>query len=195
MDEAPLSVPACLQEIVIATQRIRGFPASDSSTGAPLKVLASSKPGGMFLEFGTGTGMGAAWIVDGMDGDARLITVEKNEKMAAIAKHFPGHDSRITFEVVDADVFLTTQQERRYDLIFADAVAGKFRLLTETLRLLKLGGFYVLDHLHPSPASEYQEHLSKIKQVITSLEQHTELSVAKMHWATSLLLAPRRASS
>jgi predicted O-methyltransferase YrrM len=193
MDEKPSNTPACFQDIVAATQRIRGFPASDELTGALLKTLATSKPGGTFLEIGTGTGMGTAWIVDGMNANAHLITVEKYEKMANIAKRFFGHDPRITFEVMDASVFLTTQQEQTFDLIFADASAGKFHLLVETLRLLKIGGFYIIDHLLPlSSTSEDQEHLRKINQVITFLEQQEELSIVKMNWATGLLLATKR---
>ena len=136
--------------------------------------------------------MGTAWIVDGMDGHARLITVEKYEKMAAIAKRFLGHDPRITFEIMDAAVFLTAQQEERFDLIFADASAGKFHLLAETLRLLKIGGFYVIDHLLPTSSPEDQEHMRKVDQLILSLEQQAELSVVKMNWATGLLLATKR---
>jgi predicted O-methyltransferase YrrM len=193
MDEKPSNTLACFQDIVAATQRIRGFPASDELTGALLKTLATSKPGGTFLEIGTGTGMGTAWIVDGMNANAHLITVEKYEKMANIAKRFFGHDPRITFEVMDASVFLTTQQEQTFDLIFADASAGKFHLLAETLRLLKIGGFYIIDHLLPlSSTFEDQAHLRKINQVITFLEQQEELSIVKMNWATGLLLATKR---
>lgn len=56
MDETPLNTLSCFQEIVAATQKIRGFPVSDSRTGALLKTLAASKPAGRFLEIGTGTG-------------------------------------------------------------------------------------------------------------------------------------------
>jgi predicted O-methyltransferase YrrM len=193
MDETPSNTLACFQDIVAATQRIRGFPASDALTGALLKTLATSKPGGKFLEIGTGTGMGTAWIVDGMNASAHLVTVEKYEKMVAIAKRFLGHDPRITFEVMDADVFITAQQEQSFDLIFADASAGKFHFLAETLRLLKVGGFYIIDHLLPlSSTSEDQEHMRKVNQVITSLEQQAELSLVKMNWATGLLLATKR---
>jgi len=69
----------------------------------------------------------------------RIPWVEKYEKMANIAKRFLGHDPRITFEVMDAEVFITVQQEQSFDLIFADASAGKFHLLAETLRLPKVG--------------------------------------------------------
>ena len=44
--------------------------ASEPKTGALLAVLAASKPGGQFLELGTGTGLGTAWLLSGMDADA-----------------------------------------------------------------------------------------------------------------------------
>jgi predicted O-methyltransferase YrrM len=53
--------------------------ASEPKTGAFLAALAASKPGGRLLELGTGTGLGAAWLLAGMDAAARLDTVDADE--------------------------------------------------------------------------------------------------------------------
>ncbi len=50
--------------------------ASEPKTGALLSVLAASKPGGRLLELGTGTGIGTAWMLSGMDADRTLDTVD-----------------------------------------------------------------------------------------------------------------------
>ena len=50
---------------------------------ARLAALAASKPGGRLLELGTGTGIGTAWLLSGMDGDARLDTVDVDEQVTA----------------------------------------------------------------------------------------------------------------
>src|SRR5262245_12034152 len=40
--------------------------ASEHRVGALLRVLAASRPAGRVLELGTGTGVGAAWLLEGM---------------------------------------------------------------------------------------------------------------------------------
>lgn len=51
---------------------------SEPMTGCLLRTLVSSKPGGSFLELGTGTGAATAWILDGMDLRSSLVTVEND---------------------------------------------------------------------------------------------------------------------
>lgn len=54
--------------------RAHGFTMpSDPLTCSLLRTLAAAKPGGQFLELGTGTGLSTAWILDGMDADSTLI--------------------------------------------------------------------------------------------------------------------------
>ena len=65
-------VPAVLDAIRRDTQRIGFTMASELQTGALLRTLAASKHGGQFLELGTGTGVGTAWLHAGMDADSRL---------------------------------------------------------------------------------------------------------------------------
>ena len=38
-----------------------------------------------------------------------------------------------------------------FDLIFADAIPGKYEHLNETLALLRRGGLYVVDDMLPQP--------------------------------------------
>ena len=45
---------------------------SDPLTCTLLRTLAASKPGGQFLELGSGTGLSTAWLLDGMDARATL---------------------------------------------------------------------------------------------------------------------------
>ena len=63
------SFPGPLKKIEIETKRLNFDMASDYRTGALLRTLVASKPGGRFLELGTG--YGAAWISDGMDKNSR----------------------------------------------------------------------------------------------------------------------------
>jgi len=64
--------------------------ASDALTCSLLKTLAQSKPGGKFLELGTGTGLSTSWILDGMDSSSALISVDNDQACYNIAKSFLG---------------------------------------------------------------------------------------------------------
>ena len=110
--------------------------ASESLVGSLLRTLAASKPAGYFLELGTGTGISAAWLLDGMDDESTLITVETDHRVAAIAQKHLAQDRRITFHLEDAGILIKQfiEQKQYFDLIFADTWTGKYTRLEETLR-------------------------------------------------------------
>ena len=68
---------------------------SEPKTGSLLRALAASKPKGNFLELGTGTGVGTAWLLAGMDPDSRLVTVDMDTEVVQIAQRHLGHDPRL----------------------------------------------------------------------------------------------------
>lgn len=78
-DDAISRQPAALEAIQRDTAELGFDMASEPKTGAFLAALAASKPGGRLLELGTGTGLGAAWLLAGMDAAARLDTVDADE--------------------------------------------------------------------------------------------------------------------
>ena len=125
--------------------------------GRLLRAFAASKPVGKFLELGTGLGVGTAWLRQGMGKRAVLTTVELDETLMRVAEQTLGDDPRLNFVAGDAGALLETAGEAGsplagpFDLIFADAVPGKFEALEEALGLLAKGGFYVIDDLMPQP--------------------------------------------
>ncbi|MEJ0057059.1 MAG: hypothetical protein WDN75_16225 [Bacteroidota bacterium] len=71
--------------------RSSGFTmASDVLTCSLLRTLASSKPGGKFLELGTGTGLSTSWILDGMDKESTLTSIDNDPLFLGIAESFLG---------------------------------------------------------------------------------------------------------
>ena len=94
-DQASRHAPELLQAIVSETAALGFTMASEPKTGALLAALAASKPGGRLLELGTGTGIGTAWLLSGMDGDARLDTVDVDEQATAIARRHLSSDPRL----------------------------------------------------------------------------------------------------
>ena len=53
-----------------------------------------------------------------------------------------GNDRQLRFHVMDGAEFLRGSQPGQFDLIYADAWAGKFSQLDEALALLRPGGVY-----------------------------------------------------
>jgi len=185
-----VSPPAALGEIEEATRLIGFAMGSERSTGALLRALAASKPGGRLLELGTGTGIGTVWLLDGMDAQATLLTVDTNQEAVAVAQRHLGGDPRVTFVVEDgaAAIERLAESGTRFDLIFADTWPGKFTSLDETLGLLASGGLYVVDDLLPQ-ASWPEGHQEKVEQFIAHMSGLAHLRITALDWSTGIMIA------
>lgn len=185
MDATP---PAVLAAILRDTAAL-GFPlSSDAPTGALLRTLAASKPGGRILELGTGTGHGTAWLLDGMDDAARLTTVDLEAANVDVARRHLGGDPRVTFHVGDGAAFLRAATGP-YDLIFADAMPGKYEERDTALALLAPGGLYVVDDLLPK--DDWPEGLTLVPRLLAALRARNDLVLAPLACASGLLVATR----
>ena len=164
--------------------------ASDPLTCSLLRTLAAAKPSGRFLELGSGTGLSTAWILEGMDYDSSLITVDNDESFLSILRENLGHDSRLEIVCADGDDYLRSLESETFDFIFADTWSGKYRLLDETLKLLKPCGLYVIDDMLPQ--SNWPEgHAEKVADLIAKLEQNENMWVTKISWASGIILATK----
>jgi predicted O-methyltransferase YrrM len=189
-DQPPADCPRPLDGI-LADTRARGFNmASEPKTGALLRALASSKPGGRFLELGTGTGVGTAWMLSGMHSDARLDSVDNDVTILSIAQTHLAHDDRVTFHLSDGGEFLNGLGPETYDLIYADAWPGKFSHLDTALMSLRLGGIYLIDDLLPQP-NWPEGHGDKVARLIEDLEDRQGFTVVKLAWASGLMMLVR----
>jgi predicted O-methyltransferase YrrM len=186
--QQPDTVPGILGD----TDALGFTMASDSKVGALLAVLAASKPGGSFLELGTGTGHGTAWLLSGMDAVSTLDTVDTDPEVVAVAQRHLRTDARLTFHVMDGAVFLQGQTSRKFDLIYADAWPGKFTHLNEALSLLRRGGIYVIDDLLPQ-ANWPEGHGPKVAALIDDIERRGEFTRVRLAWASGLMLVVRKA--
>ena len=183
--------PEAVRAIVADTKRIAFDMISESRVGALLAVLAASKPAGRFLELGTGTGHGTAWILSGMDRASTLDTVDTDPSLVDVARRHLGSDSRVKFHVVDGAAFLSAAAPARFDLIYADAWPGKFSHLDEALALLRPGGVYVIDDLLPQ-ANWPDGHAPKVPALISEIERRKEFATVRLAWASGVMLVVRR---
>jgi predicted O-methyltransferase YrrM len=155
-----------------------------------LRMLAATKPGGRLLELGTGTGLATAWLLDGMDRDARLISVDVDPIWQAVARDVLGNDPQLEIVTADAADFLQRQARSSFDLIFADAMPGKYQLLDETLALLRPGGVYVIDDMLPQD-NWHEGHAPKVPQLLADIADRTGFRMVSMAWSSGLALVAR----
>lgn len=187
MIDTEIILPENYEDIQKKSEEILFSMPSDLQTGSLLRSLVSSKPGGLFLELGTGTGLSLSWMVEAMDDNSSIITVDNNETYLSIAKDFFGHDARVSIICEDGAEWIKTNQGRTFDLIFADAWPGKYSNLDENLQLLKKGGFLILDDMTHQP-NWPEGHQENVDQLVTYLSSRQDLRLTKMNWSTGLII-------
>jgi predicted O-methyltransferase YrrM len=191
MDDHKITrAPAALEAILRDTQQLGFKMGSEPQTGALLRTLAATKPGGHFLELGTGTGIGTAWLLSGMDENSRLDSVEIDSNVSDIARRHLGKDPRVTFHSADGIAFLKKVSAPRYDLVYADTWPGKFTHLELALSLVRVGGIYFIDDLLPQPTWP-AEHASKIRMLIAELEKRPDFIATLLAWSSGIMILAR----
>jgi len=189
VDSIFFDIPVQYESIAEATKAIEFNMASDMQTGSLLRTLVASKPAGRILELGTGTGLATSWIIAGMDNGARLITIENNELLLDIARKAL-HDTRVEFVLSDGYAWIQNYSGEKFDLIFADAMPGKYDLFEETIRLVKERGFYVIDDMLPQPNWPIG-HADKVEGFIEELEQRKDIIFTKLNWSTGIIIVTK----
>lgn len=190
-EEIKQQLPKSYLDIDKAT-KASGFPmASDVLTCSLLRTLATSKPASKLLELGTGTGLSTAWILDGMDKDSTLISIDNEPKFLDIAHEFLGSDDRLTLIDKDGGEWVENNKQQRFDYIFADTWPGKYFYLNEVLSMLNKGGFYIIDDMLPQ-ANWPDGHQEKATNLIEELEKREDLVLTKQVWATGIILAVKK---
>ncbi|PVG81429.1 cytidine deaminase [Nocardioides gansuensis] len=144
-----MSAPPELPEIVsraFAVSRQAGYVSfCRNETGRLLATLAATR-GGTLAEFGTGCGVGTAWLRSGVRNGARILTAEKDKRLAKAAAKIFEDDPHV--EVLEAD-WSTLHQRGPYSLIFLDSGDPESVRVDAVVDLLEPGGIVVLDDFTP----------------------------------------------
>ena len=183
--------PIAYDSIKKATEALGFLQMSEISTCSLLKTMAATKPSGEFLELGTGTGLATAWILDGMDEESTLISLDNDETLLNVAKENLGIDRRLTLICTDGNEWLKRNSKMRFSFIFADTWPGKYMMLEETLAMLAPGGIYIIDDMLPQ--SNWPEgHAEKVSKLLSTLDAQNDLAITKMHWASGIVLVVKK---
>jgi len=183
------AAPAAWATIQARTAALGFDMPSEADTGALLRTLAASKPGGRLLELGTGTGLATAWLLDGLDASARLISVDVDPVVQDVARETL-KDDRVRFVLAEGLDYLLAQPPGSFDLIFADAWPGKYEALDQALGLLKRGGLYVIDDMLPQ-RNWPEGHQTRVDGLMHDLEARPDLTPVTLGWASGLIIAAK----
>jgi predicted O-methyltransferase YrrM len=192
MNDDVFSYPRNYKEILASTHELGFNQLSDGKAGSILSTLCASKRGGKFLELGTGTGLCTSWMLQGMCELSTLITVDNEEVLVDVARKYLKEDQRVEFIVGKGEDLIDKLKPSSLDLIFADTWPGKYHHLDETLNLLKVGGFYIIDDMLPQD-NWPEGHETKSIDLMNNLSSRDNFTVTQMSWSTGLIVCVKNA--
>ena len=144
-----MSAPPDLPDVVsraFAVSRRAGYVSfCRNETGRLLATLAATR-GGTMAEFGTGCGVGTAWLRSGLRGETRIVTAELDERLAGGASRIFADDPQV--EVLAAD-WSTLLDKGPFSLLFLDSGEPTDVGVDAMADLVEEGGLVVLDDFTP----------------------------------------------
>lgn len=165
---------------------------SDLCIGALLKTLITSKPKSNFLEIGTGIGLSLSWMIDGMDSESTLTSIDNDPILIDIAKNYFKQDKRVEIICADGTEWIKNHNKDTFDIIFADAWPGKYSDIEEILDMIQVGGLYIIDDMLAQP-NWPKGHQKKVDELIEYLENRKDFNLTKMNWSTGIIIATKSA--
>jgi predicted O-methyltransferase YrrM len=144
-----MSAPPDLPEIVrraFDVSRRHGYVSfCRNETGRLLAALAATRTGTL-AEFGTGTGVGTAWLRSGVREGAKILTAELEPKLAKAAAEIFEGDAQVEVKAAD---WSTLREDGPFSLLFLDAREPKDSGADTIIDLVEPGGVVVLDDFTP----------------------------------------------
>jgi len=193
-DSFPMSAPPELPDIVTRAfdvSRQAGYVSfCRNETGRLLAALAATR-GGTMAEFGTGCGVGTAWLRSGIRGeDAHILTAELDPALADAASGIFEGDPLV--DVLAAD-WATLLDKGPFSLLFLDSGQPDQVRVDAVADLVEPGGIVVLDDLLPCeqwPPLSYGR-VDTLREEWLTDERFTTVEVMVAS-DTAVLLATRR---
>jgi predicted O-methyltransferase YrrM len=141
----PPELPSIVNRAFDVSRRAGYVSFCRNETGRLLAMLAATREGTV-AEFGTGCGVGTAWLRSGIREDAQILTAELDATLAGAAAEIFKDDDQV--EVVAAD-WSTLRDRGPFSLLFLDAREPKDSGADTIIDLVEPGGIVVLDDFTP----------------------------------------------
>lgn len=160
-----------------------------NETGRLLATLAATR-NGTLAEFGTGTGVGTAWLRSGVRPEARILTAELDSTLAAAAGEIFAGDHQV--EVLSAD-WSTLRDRGPFSLLFLDAREPKNAGADTIIDLVEPGGVVVLDDFTPCSSwpPVYEGRVDTLREQWLTDDRFTSVEVMVAEDATVLIATKR----
>lgn len=158
--------------------------------GALLRTLAAAvRHGGSILELGTGAGVGLGWLVAGLQArtDVSVTSVEVDAATVQLAKrqNWPSYT-----RIEHGDALEVMNAGRYWNLIFADAPAGKWYGLDQTIDCVADGGIIVFDDMVP-PEYISDDDRARSREIRDAIMGDDRLICVEMNYGSGVILATR----
>jgi predicted O-methyltransferase YrrM len=182
------------EDEVMKNARARGeeIGVTDATTGAGafLKHLAHNLSAQSVVEIGTGSGVGALWVLEGMLNSGTLTSIDDEMEHSNIAKTafieadiVPARFRLITNPVMDV---MTKLADRAYDLvIFRHNPEDLPFAITEAHRILRSGGVFVIDNYFGG--SKVSDPAQRDPKTVALRESGKSLKNERENWVVSLI--------
>jgi predicted O-methyltransferase YrrM len=169
--------------------------------GAVIRLIAAALGARAVVEIGTGTGVGALWLLRGMSPDGVLTTIDvEPEHQRAAREAFaeagiaPNRTRLIAGRALDV---LPRLSDGAYDLVLCDAAKTEYEdYLEQAVRLLRPGGVVAFDnalwHDRVADPAQRDETTTAIRELGKRVRDDEQLIPALIPSGDGLLLAVRR---
>jgi predicted O-methyltransferase YrrM len=161
-----------------------------SGAGAYLKHLAHNLSAQSVVEIGTGSGVGALWVLEGMLASGTLTSIDDEMEHSAVAKTSfqdaqiaPARFRLITNPVMDV---MNKLADRAYDLvIFRHNPEDLPYAITEAHRILRSGGVFVIDNFFGG--AKVSDPAQRDPKTVALRESGKTLKNESENWVVSLI--------
>ena len=186
---APLELPAPVSRAFDVSRRSGYVSFCRNETGRLLAALAATRTGTL-AEFGTGTGVGTAWLRSGIREGARILTAELDPALAEKAAEIFVDDPQV--EVVAAD-WSILRDRGPFSLLFLDARGPKNSGADTVVDLIEPGGIVVLDDFTPCASwpPVFEGRVDVLREQWLTDERFTTVEVMVASDAAVLIAAKR----
>ncbi len=167
-----------------------GVTDTTSGTGAYLKYLAHILSAQSVVEIGTGSGVGALWVLEGMMASGTLTSIDDEMEHSNAAK-ISLQDADIVqsrFRLITNPVMdvMTKLTDRAYDLvIFRHNPEDISYAATEAHRILRSGGVFVIDNFFGG--GKVSDPAQRDPKTIALRDAGKSIKNDSEHWVTSLI--------
>jgi predicted O-methyltransferase YrrM len=142
---APPELPDVVRRAFDVSRRAGYVSFCRNETGRLLATLAATRSGTL-AEFGTGTGVGTAWLRSGVRNGAHILTAELDPKLAGAAAKIFEDDPQVEVRAAD---WATLMDAGPFSLLYLDAGDPESVRVDAVADLVEPGGIVVLDDFTP----------------------------------------------